>query len=100
MKHDVGKPVVSLELRSRAAADEDADDPALAADDGDDEGTDPGGRVRAAFAERFEIAFAEHCAVVGRDGDSELRVTVAELADLAENMFGAGIHAMLEELGY
>jgi hypothetical protein len=106
MEHDAHTPVVMLELRSRAAAEEDADGPPLAAaggllaDAGHDEGTDLAGTLRAAFAERFGVAFAEHCTVAGRAGNSKLRVTVAELADLAENMFVAGIHATLDELGY
>jgi hypothetical protein len=86
-----------MEHDAQAAADEDAGGLALTADDGlladdGDDGTD--------LVERFRVAFAEHFTVGGRAGNRKLRVTVAELADLAEEMFLAGVDAMLKELGY
>jgi hypothetical protein len=53
----------------------------------------------ARLQQRFKAAFARSFAAAGQAPDSEVRLTVAQLAELGERMFLSGFSAAIDEIG-
>ena len=56
------------------------------------------GDPEADLEQAFKTAFARNFAAAGQAPGSRVRLTVAELADLAERMFLAGFSAAIDEI--